>query len=145
MTSTALERSANLFFRYIDLVLIALFSAFVLSRRNYGIRFWTGMAIAAIGFSLWGVARIQLGSSFSVTAQAKKLVTTGLYSKFRHPVYMFGGIGYLGLLIALGNWIALAVFLAFYSYQIPRTRREDRVLAEAFGEEYRRYKARTWL
>jgi protein-S-isoprenylcysteine O-methyltransferase Ste14 len=141
----ARPRFANAFFRYVDLVLIALFSAFAVSRKDYGVRFWIGMAVAAMGFCLWGVARIQLGSSFSVTAQAKKLVTTGLYSKFRHPVYFFGGIGYLGLLLALGNWIVLAIFLAFNCFQIPRMRSENRVLAEAFGEEYRRYRARTWF
>lgn len=88
---------------------------FIVSRRDYSIRFWLGMAIAAIGISLWALARVQLGSSFSVSPQARRLVTTGLYSKFRNPIYLFGGVRIVGLLVALGNWTLLVVFLALNS------------------------------
>jgi protein-S-isoprenylcysteine O-methyltransferase Ste14 len=131
--------------RYIDAFLFAAFIVFVVSQRDYGVRFWIGMAIAALGIFLWALARIQLGASFSVTAQARRLVTTGLYSKFRNPIYLFGGIGYLGLFIALGNWVALALFVVLYSYQIPRVKREEKVLEAAFGDQYRRYRASTWF
>jgi protein-S-isoprenylcysteine O-methyltransferase Ste14 len=40
--------------------------------------------------------------SFSVRAEAKALVTTGLYSKFRNPVHLFGRVAYTGLFIAWG-------------------------------------------
>jgi protein-S-isoprenylcysteine O-methyltransferase Ste14 len=131
--------------RYIDAVVLTGFTAFVVLHRNSGARFWIGMAVAAIGISLWALARVQLGSSFSVSAQARRLVTTGLYSKFRNPIYLFGGIGYIGLFIALGSWIALAAFVAFYSFQIPRVKREEKVLEAAFGDEYVRYRASTWF
>lgn len=131
--------------RYIDAFLFAAFIVFVVSQRDYGVRFWIGMAIAALGIFLWALARIQLGASFSVTAQARRLVTTGLYSKFRNPIYLFGGIGYLGLFVALGNWVALALFVVLYSYQIPRVKREEKVLEAAFGDQYRRYRASTWF
>jgi protein-S-isoprenylcysteine O-methyltransferase Ste14 len=131
--------------RYIDAVGFAVFTTYVIWRHDFGARFFVGMAIAAVGIALWALARIQLGSSFAVTAQAKKLVTNGLYSKIRNPVYLFGGIGYVGLIIALGNWILLGVFLLFYTYQIPRIKKEERVLEQAFGDEYRRYKASTWF
>ena len=130
---------------YIDASIFTAFTAFVIAQRDYGVRFQIGMSIAALGITLWAVARIQLGSSFAITAQAKKLVTTGLYSKIRNPIYVFGGIGYVGLFIALGNWPALPLFLVLYSYQIARVKKEARVLEQAFGEQYRRYKARTWF
>ena len=131
--------------RYIDAFILTAFAVFVVWQRDYGVRFWIGMTIAAIGMFLWGLARVQLGSSFSVSAQARKLVTTGLYSKFRNPVYLFGGIGYVGLFIALGNWPALALFVVLYSLQISRVKREQKVLEAAFGEQYRRYRASTWF
>jgi protein-S-isoprenylcysteine O-methyltransferase Ste14 len=131
--------------RYIDAFLFAAFIVFVVSQREYGVRFWVGMAIAVLGIFFWALARIQLGASFSVTAQARRLVTTGLYSKFRNPIYLFGGIGYLGLFIALGNWVALALFVVLYSYQIPRVKREQKVLEAAFGDQYRCYRASTWF
>lgn len=135
----------NAIARYVDVVLFAAFTVFVVWQRDFRLRFWIGMAIAAIGIFLWALARVQLGTSFAVTPQARRLVTTGLYSRIRHPVYLFGGIGYLGLFIALGNWGALALFLVLYSYQIPRIIREEKVLEAAFGESYRRYKALTWF
>jgi protein-S-isoprenylcysteine O-methyltransferase Ste14 len=109
-------------------------------------RYVIGLAIAAIGFALWMLARYQLGRSFTVTAQARALVTTGLYSKIRNPIYFFGGIAFLGVFIAWGNLYALAAFMFFYfSMQILRARKESGVLEQAFGEEYRRYKASTWF
>ena len=132
--------------RYMDFVLIPLFAAAVISRRDFGVRFLIGMAIAVFGIALWLTARIQLGSAFAVTAQAKRLVTKGVYSKVRNPIYFFGGIGYFGLFIAWGNWVALgAFFLVYLSYQVARVRREQRVLEDAFGDEYRKYRARTWF
>jgi|SRR5215472_9595646 len=136
---------ADEFFRYMDAVLFAIFIAFVISRSDHSARFFIGMGIAILGISLWALARVQLGSSFAVKAEARKLVTTGLYSRFRNPVYLFGGIGYLGLFIAWGKWIAVLLFLIFYSYQIPRVKKEEKVLEQAFGEDYRRYKASTWF
>ena len=104
---------------------------------------WMGVALA--GFILWTTARLQLGKSFTARAEARALVTRGLYSKFRHPVYLFACVAYLGVFLALRWWIALPFFVLFYSTQLLRIRKEDAVLEQAFGEEYRRYKASTWL
>ena len=105
-----------------------------------------GMTLAAIGTALWFAARLQLGTSFAVLPKAKALVTTGLYSKFRNPVYLFGGLAYAGLFIAWGKAVPLIVFLVAYPpYQFFRARKEAQVLEKAFGDEYRRYKASTWL
>ncbi len=105
-----------------------------------------GMSIAALGLTLWVTARMQLGKSFSVRPEARALVTTGLYSKFRNPIYLFAGVAYTGVFLAWGNAIAFILFLAGYvAFQYPRVRREREVLEKAFGEEYRRYKARTWI
>jgi protein-S-isoprenylcysteine O-methyltransferase Ste14 len=109
-------------------------------------RYVIGMALAAIGFVLWMLARQQLGESFTVTAQARALVTTGLYSKIRNPIYFFGGVAFLGVFIAWGNIYALVGFLTLYfAMQILRARKESTVLEQAFGDEYRRYKASTWF
>jgi protein-S-isoprenylcysteine O-methyltransferase Ste14 len=109
-------------------------------------RHMTGMAMAAIGIPLWFTARLQLGKSFAIRPKAKALVTTGLYSKFRNPIYLFGGLAYAGLFIAWGKVIPLILFFLLYpSYQLWRARKEAEVLEKAFGEEYRRYKASTWL
>ncbi len=111
-----------------------------------GTRHALGLGIAALGFALWLTARRQLGRSFSVRPEAQALVTTGLYYKFRNPIYLFGGVAYAGLFITWGKVILLViVFLVYPPYQFVRTRKERAVLEKAFGDEYRRYKARTRL
>ena len=104
-----------------------------------------GAVIAGISFPLFALARWQLGSSFSVKAKASRLVTTGLYSRIRNPIYLFGGLFIVGLSLFLSPWGPLAVALVIVPLQVVRARREERVLAEAFGEEYERYKSKTWL
>ncbi|HTV60513.1 MAG TPA: isoprenylcysteine carboxylmethyltransferase family protein [Verrucomicrobiae bacterium] len=140
-----MKKSGEAILKYGDLVMFSGFGWLVVGYGQRGLRWEIGLVVAAVGFVFWAVARLQLGKSFAVTAQAKDLVTTGIYSKIRHPVYIFGGLGYLGLFIAWGNWILTIVFVALQSMQIRRMRKEEKVLEEAFGDEYRQYKARTWL
>ncbi|MGD1104436.1 MAG: isoprenylcysteine carboxylmethyltransferase family protein [Terriglobia bacterium] len=131
---------------WMDLPLILGFGAFIVAQRQWNFRYLVGLGLALGGFTLWGLARIQLGKSFSVRAEARALVTTGLYSRFRHPVYLFGGLTYAGLFLAWGKLIPGLCFALIYpTYQTLRSKKEDAVLEQAFGEEYRRYRAGTWL
>jgi protein-S-isoprenylcysteine O-methyltransferase Ste14 len=104
-----------------------------------------GAVLVGISFPLFVLARWQLGSSFSVKAKASRLVTTGLYSRLRNPIYLFGGLFIVGLSLFLSPWGPLVVALVIVPMQVMRARREERVLAEAFGEEYERYKSNTWF
>ncbi len=111
---------------------------------------WTWMQTVGIclmipGFLLWLTAHIQLGTSFSLTPQARKLVTRGLYSKIRNPIYIFSLVFLTGLALLLGRTLLLALGAVIVPIQIVRARREAAVLEEKFGEEYRQYRARTWF
>ena len=106
---------------------------------------WIGAAISVPAFTLWMLARYQLGASFAVRAEAKNLVTHGLYSKIRNPIYLFGGLAFLGEFLAQGWYIWMAVFVIINLGQYFRIRREEQVLEEAFGDDYRAYKAKTWF
>jgi protein-S-isoprenylcysteine O-methyltransferase Ste14 len=104
-----------------------------------------GFVLVVIGLALVSLARFQLGRSFSVTAQAKNLVTHGLYSKIRNPVYLFGGLAMAGFFLILQKsalWILFALLVAM---QIMRARKESQVLEAKFGDEYRAYRAQTWF
>lgn len=48
-----------------------------------------GAMLAVVGYSMFVTARLQLGKSFAVTPQARELVTLGLYSRIRNPIYVF--------------------------------------------------------
>jgi protein-S-isoprenylcysteine O-methyltransferase Ste14 len=111
---------------------------------------WTAMPIAGIcllvaGFVLWTTARFQLGSSLTVSAQARQLVTRGLYSKLQNPIYVFGSCVIAGLILTLARPVWLLIFVLVIPLQIWRARKEAQVLEAKFGEEYRRYRAATWF
>ena len=106
---------------------------------------YAGLGLAAVSIALWITARLQLGSSFSVTAQARQLVTTGLYSRIRNPIYFFGGLANLGVVLALQVWWLYPVWAAMIPLQVLRVRRERKVLADAFGATYQEYRSKTWF
>jgi protein-S-isoprenylcysteine O-methyltransferase Ste14 len=105
----------------------------------------SGLAIIAPSFALWAVARHQLGASFTGRAEARALVTHGLYAKIRNPIYTFGALLDVGLLLFLGQpWFIIPI-LILTVIQILRARKEARVLDAAFGDAYRAYRAKTWF
>jgi len=106
---------------------------------------WTGLGSAVPAAVLLFVARWQLGRSFSVTPQARQLVTHGLYSKIRNPIYVFSGLMLAGIVIALERPYALLFLLVLIPVQVLRANKEAKVLEAKFGETYREYKAKTWF
>jgi protein-S-isoprenylcysteine O-methyltransferase Ste14 len=111
---------------------------------------WTPMRIAAVivglpSFLLVIVARIQLGGSFSVRPRAEALVTHGLYSRIRNPLYLFSALTVAAFLLYIQQPLALFVLVVLIPLQFYRARQEERILEDKFGEEYRQYRARTWL
>jgi protein-S-isoprenylcysteine O-methyltransferase Ste14 len=129
----------------LDIVVYLVFLAVATALGARGATWYVGLGLAAVTVPFWFAARWQLGASFSATAQARKLVTSGLYSKFRHPVYVFGGVAWLGALMVLLGWRAVIICLIVAAIELVRARREERVLAEAFGAEYEEYRRSTWL
>ncbi len=106
---------------------------------------WLGLALALLGLAGIVISRWTLGSSFSVTAQARKLVTRGVYSRIRNPIYVSGSVFLAGLILIFGRpqmWILLAAIVIL---QMVRARREASVLEAKFGDEYRSYRGRTWF
>jgi protein-S-isoprenylcysteine O-methyltransferase Ste14 len=104
-----------------------------------------GAVVAALALVMLVVARMQLGTSFSVQPKARRLVTTGLYAKIRNPIYVFGALMLVGMALVLSNWVLLGVVVILIPVQRMRAHKEELVLAAAFGEEYARYKAGTWF
>jgi protein-S-isoprenylcysteine O-methyltransferase Ste14 len=104
-----------------------------------------GAVIGVPSLALLILARIQLGGSFSVRAKAQALVTHGLYSRIRNPIYVFAAVAVAGIILFVGAPKLLWAMAALVPLQIYRARNEEKVLAAKFGDEYRAYKARTWF
>ncbi|MGA2206497.1 MAG: isoprenylcysteine carboxylmethyltransferase family protein [Terracidiphilus sp.] len=104
-----------------------------------------GIAIALPSFLLLAVARMQLGRAFSVRAKAVTLVTNGLYSRIRNPIYFFGALVFLGIIIWTAQPWLLFFLVVLIPLQMHRSRTEERVLTEKFGTAYLDYKKKTWF
>jgi protein-S-isoprenylcysteine O-methyltransferase Ste14 len=111
---------------------------------------WTPSRIAGVVIGLPSVvllvlARIELGGSFSVRPRAQTLVTCGLYSRIRNPIYLFGGLAIAGTLLYINQPHYLWILVVLIPLQIYRARQESKVLEARFGDEYRQYKSRIWF
>jgi protein-S-isoprenylcysteine O-methyltransferase Ste14 len=111
---------------------------------------WTAMRLAGLllmipALMLITIARIQLGNSFSLAPQATQLVTHGIYSRIRNPIYVFGTFVFSGLFLFLERPLLLLLLVPLLILQITRARAEARVLEAHFGDQYRQYKAHTWF
>lgn len=104
-----------------------------------------GAIVAVIAYILVITARIQLGRSFSVRPEAKELVTHGLYSRLRHPMYIFVDLMGIGLTFALHLYWLLVIFAILVVFQVRQAQREAKILQEHFGQAYLEYRKRTWF
>jgi protein-S-isoprenylcysteine O-methyltransferase Ste14 len=88
------------------------------------------------------IALSRLGRSFSMMAEARRLVTTGAYSIVRHPMYASEQIAIAGIVVQNLSLYAAALFVIHLWIQIQRMKNEERVLQKMFPE-YEDYKRRT--
>ena len=102
-----------------------------------------GLSIVIPSFVLWTAGRWQLGSSFTPRAEARWLVTHGLYSRIRHPIYVFAECIIAGILTFIGYPVLWLVSALLIPWQIARARAEERVLEDTFGDAYRAYRDMT--
>jgi len=89
-------------------------------------------------------ALYQLGRSFSIMAETRRLVITGPYRFVRHPLYLAEEIAMVGVFMQFASvWTAL-LLLVQIAFQLRRMHNEELVLAASFPEydAYRRSTAR---
>ena len=108
---------------------------------------WVGTVVfvGAI-FMLWR-SHADLGRNWSATLRITgqhSLVTNGVYRNVRHPMYTAHLLWAIAQGLLLANWIAgwafLVLSIPLYLVRIPK---EEQMMIEHFGEEYRAYKSRT--
>jgi protein-S-isoprenylcysteine O-methyltransferase Ste14 len=95
---------------------------------------------AGLAYSLWGLAYLR--RSFSIIPEARRLVTGGPYSLSRHPVYLGEVVAAVGVNLATAGWLGALAIVYFVTAELLRIRFEERVLAQAFPDEYPAYARR---
>jgi protein-S-isoprenylcysteine O-methyltransferase Ste14 len=126
--------------------LLALSLAVLFFARDAGRWQWrhtVGAFILIPSIACFLAARWALGSSFTARAEARVLVTHGIYRWVRHPIYISAELIMIGVIIFLGAYYVLLVVLVSFPLQLVRAHREERILEAAFGAKYRAYRART--
>ena len=106
-----------------------------------------GYGLGALGVLLagWGLITLKRADTTVLPHKpVQRLVTHGVFSFRRNPIYMGEVLIFLGLAQATGNiWMAIVApplaFLLLALAILP----EERHLEARFGEEYLAYKART--
>jgi protein-S-isoprenylcysteine O-methyltransferase Ste14 len=102
-----------------------------------------GTALMIAGLAGIAVARYQIRRSFAIRAEAHQLVTHGIYSRVRNPIYVFGGLLTAGFILILHRPTGWLFLLAMAVIQTLRARREARCLEAAFGDAYLEYRRKT--
>jgi protein-S-isoprenylcysteine O-methyltransferase Ste14 len=100
-----------------------------------------GCAIAAIGAGLAVAGLIQLKGLENID----HLVTTGLYSKLRHPMYTGFIVWIAGWVILFGAGLSFLVGLVGCANILSWRHLEENKLAESYGDAWRKYRAVSWF
>lgn len=110
-----------------------------------GVR-WSGLALGVVGLAITQRAFMHLGHNVTdtvVVRQNATFVSTGPYRYVRHPFYCGAALLLAGMVLLTSN-VTVGVMGAFILTMLAlRTPREEQRLVDRFGDEYRRYQAKT--
>ncbi|UZF93582.1 protein-S-isoprenylcysteine O-methyltransferase [Bosea sp. NBC_00550] len=108
---------------------------------------WAGAAASAAALLLFYLTHRSLGRNWSVSLDVReshKLVTDGVYTYVRHPMYSAFWLWAIAQALLLPNWIAgPAGLVGFGTLYLFRVSEEEKLMNEAFGHEYADYIKRT--
>lgn len=108
---------------------------------------WCGTVCLLAALWLFWRSHADLGQNWSVTLEIRKghqLVTQGIYQRIRHPMYASIWLFNIAQGLLLENWLAgWSLFVAFGVLYFARVSREEQMMIDFFGEEYRAYMKRT--
>ncbi|HUI30172.1 MAG TPA: isoprenylcysteine carboxylmethyltransferase family protein [Candidatus Acidoferrales bacterium] len=107
---------------------------------------WFGAVMALAGIALLAWTHLCLGKEWSVNLQLRddhRLIRSGPYSEVRHPMYTALFFIYIGLGLISNDYVAFILILMAVISLLLRIPREEDMMIEKFGEEYRTYIKKT--
>ncbi len=106
-----------------------------------------GFLLILAGLVLTVTAQLSMGESWRIgvdDSQRTELVTAGVFSRVRNPIFTGMLLAALGFLLLIPNPVSLAaVVILTASLEIQVRRVEEPYLARTHGEAYEQYRART--
>lgn len=107
----------------------------------------TGTILIVAGAVLRRYCFYALGTSFTgvvMVKQDQQIIESGLYRLVRHPSYTAAFMMFIGLGLALGSWISVAILFFAHCYLYGRrVVVEENALVDTLGAPYTEYMLRT--
>lgn len=105
--------------------------------------YYLGLAVIVMGSLLRRLCWRTLGEHFTGDVRARSdqpVIDKGPYRYLRHPSYTAGMLMYVGVGLALGNWLSLLIlFAATAGSYLFRVKVEEQALLAEIGEPYREF------
>jgi len=108
---------------------------------------WLGVFVAVAALVMFRLTHRALGRNWSLSLDVREnhhLIKDGIYRKIRHPMYSAFWLWAVAQALLLPNLVAgFAGLIGFGTLYFGRVAREEQMMLETFGDEYREYMART--
>lgn len=113
-----------------------------------GVAIWSvGVILAIVGISLTALSQYQMGKSWRLGVdenERTKLVTHGLYSRIRNPIYTGVMVFGTGLLLLVPHlYMLLCMILGYISIDLHVRYAEEPYLLRLHGDKYKKHAHRT--
>ena len=105
-----------------------------------------GAMVACLGVLIFILAFFSFGDSWRIGIDqqtAGKLVTGGIFSLSRNPIYVAFDLIFMSVFLMNGTWFFLVFGLLAILAIHSQTLREEKFLAQRYGDAYERYRKRT--
>ena len=107
---------------------------------------WVGVGLGIAGLPLFAWTHQALGKNWAmalVTKEEHSLVSSGPYRWVRHPMYTVIFLQQLASLLLSANWVIGISGLGVSMLCVARVGREEALMVDEFGDQYRAYMERT--
>jgi len=97
--------------------------------------------IALIILTISGLlAGFGLNTVFGKTREEPQVITTGVFSVVRHPIYLGSILLYLGFILLSLSFLSTLVWFIIIIFYYMISRYEEKLLTQRFGSAYEEYK-----
>jgi protein-S-isoprenylcysteine O-methyltransferase Ste14 len=102
------------------------------------------MGLILLGGSINLIGLLTLRQAFTIMAEARRLITHGLFRYVRHPLYSGHFIMFLGSLLLRLHPYTIFLYIVFFMGQVYRARIEEQKMLSIFPD-YQQYKSQTGM
>ena len=112
----------------------------------YKIVVWIFALVSIVAFLLTVCCWLRMGKNWSMAVRPEKeteLITDGLFSAVRHPIYSLSLLLMLCTVVVIFNWTMLLIGTIHCSMLVLKAWNEEKYLIGVHGQEYLEYLSRT--